>query len=135
MLHGLVDPDASEAAEQALSWLVMAGPMRISTVMPAVLPFLLRLTADPTVPCRDKLFDLVLVAAALSEPVDPDNPWDLAISGPEAEHPERSLCRAAFEANAQWVRRLLTDDRLPAGEPLGEDERATLLRAAGLPPA
>ncbi|MCX4539108.1 hypothetical protein [Streptomyces sp. NBC_01565] len=135
MLHGLVDPDAAEAAERALSWLVLAGPMRISTVMPAVLPFLLRLSADPAVPHRDRLFDLVLVAAALSEPVDPENPWGLALSGPEEEHPERALCRTAFEANAHWVRRLLSDDRLPAGEPLRGDERATLLKAAGLPPA
>ncbi|MFD9407127.1 hypothetical protein ACFWBN_08925 [Streptomyces sp. NPDC059989] len=36
-----------------------------------------------------------------------------------------------FEADAEWVRRLLSDDRLLAGESLREDERATLLRAAG----
>ncbi|MFE9636705.1 hypothetical protein [Streptomyces sp. NPDC006463] len=132
VLYGLVDPEAAEVAGRALRWLVLAGPMRITAAMPAVVPFLLRLAADPAVPHRGKLFDVVLVAAALSEAVDPGNSWDLAISGPEEEHPERALCRAAFEANAAWVRQLLVEDQLPAGEPLHQDERASLLRAAGL---
>ncbi|MEU9713998.1 hypothetical protein [Streptomyces sp. NPDC047976] len=134
LLYGLVDRDAAEAAGRVLGGLVMAGPMRISAAMPAILPYLLRLAADPEVPDRGRHFDLVLVAAALSEPVDPGNPWDLAVSGPEEEHPERALCRTAFQADAAWVRRLLADDRLPEGEPLLQEERDSLLRAAGLGP-
>ncbi|MFE6839088.1 hypothetical protein ACFVFI_30160 [Streptomyces sp. NPDC057705] len=132
VLRGLVDPRAAEEASRALSWLVMSGPLRISTVMPAVVPFLLRLAADPSVPLRGELFDLVLMAAALSEPADPGSPWDLAISGPEEDHPERALCRASFAADAAWVRRLLADEGLPVDSPLSDDERARLLGAAGL---
>ncbi|MFB7958423.1 hypothetical protein [Streptomyces sp. NPDC056045] len=135
LLYGLVDPDAAEVAGQTLSWLVMAGPMHISAAMAAIVPYLLRLAADPEVPHRGKHFDLILVAAALSEPANPGNPRDLAINGPEEEHPERALCRKAFEVNAVWVRRLLADDQLPEGDPLLQEERDSLLRAAGLSPA
>ncbi|MFJ4691913.1 hypothetical protein [Streptomyces sp. NPDC088766] len=106
--------------------------MSISATMPAVVPYLLRLTADPSVPRRNELFGLVLVAAALSAPTDPGNAWDLAVSGPESDHPERALCRAAFAADAAWVRRLLADDELLAGLHLDEGERASLAQAAGL---
>ncbi|MFJ3211840.1 hypothetical protein [Streptomyces flaveolus] len=132
VLRGLLDPDAAEMAERALDWLVMSGPMSISAVMPMVLPYLLRLTADPSIPRRDELFGLVLVAAALSAPTDPDNAWDMAVGGLETDHPERALCRAAFGADAAWVRRLLADDELLAGLHLGEDERVSLVQAAGL---
>jgi hypothetical protein len=132
VLRGLLDPDAAEMAERALDWLVMSGPMAISATMPAVVPYLLRLTADPSIPRRNELFGLVLVAAALSAPTDPDNAWDLAVSGPEKDHPERALCRAAFVADAAWVRRLLADDELLAGLHLDELERASLVQAAGL---
>ncbi|MFH8894366.1 hypothetical protein [Streptomyces sp. NPDC017949] len=132
LLYGLVDPDAAEVAGRTLGWLVMAGPMHISAAMPSILPYLLRLAADPEVPYRGRHFDTVLVAAALSEPVDPGNRRDLAINGPEEEHPERAQCRSAFEANGVWVRRLLADDQLPEGEPLRQDELDSLLGAAGL---
>ncbi|MER6349318.1 hypothetical protein ACWC10_17500 [Streptomyces sp. NPDC001595] len=132
VLRGLLDPDAAEMAERALDWLVMSGPMSISAAMPAVVPYLLRLAADPSVPRRNELFGLVLVAAALSAPTDPDNAWDMAVSGPEKDHPERALCRAAFVADATWVERLLADEELLAGLRLGEDERASLVQAAGL---
>ncbi|WP_229911403.1 hypothetical protein [Streptomyces aurantiogriseus] len=132
ILRGLLDPDAAETAERALDWLVMSGPMSISATMPAVVPYLLRLAADPSVPRRNELFGLVLVAAALSAPTDPDNAWDLAVSGPENDHPERALCRAAFVADAAWVRRLLADDELLASLHLDEDERVSLAQAAGL---
>ncbi|MFF7980990.1 hypothetical protein ACFZDK_17940 [Streptomyces sp. NPDC007901] len=132
VLHGLVDPDAAEMAERALDWLVMSGPMSISATMPAVVPYLLRLAADPSVPRRDELVGLVLVAAALSAPTNPHSSWDLAVSGPEADHPERALCRAAFAADAAWVRRLLADDELLAELELGEGERTALAEAAGL---
>ncbi|MFD8718007.1 hypothetical protein ACFV2H_08300 [Streptomyces sp. NPDC059629] len=132
VLRGLLDPDAAEMAERALDWLVMSGPMSISATMSAVVPYLLRLTADPSVPRRTELFGVVLVAAALSAPTDPGNAWDLAVSGPEEDHPERALCRAAFAADAAWVRRLLADDALLAGLCLDEDDRASLVQAAGL---
>ncbi|MFD3504569.1 hypothetical protein [Streptomyces sp. NPDC058678] len=132
ILRGLLDPDAAEMAERALDWLVMSGPMSMSATMPAVVPYLLRLSADPSTPRRNELFGLVLLAAALSAPTDPDNAWDLAVSGPEIHHPERALCRAVFVADAAWVRRLLADDALLAGLHLGEGERASLAQAAGL---
>ncbi|MFE3166008.1 hypothetical protein [Streptomyces sp. NPDC059224] len=132
VLRGLLDPGAAEMAERALDWLVMSGPMSISATMPAVLPYLLRLAADPSVPRRDEVFGLVLVAAALSAPANPDSAWDPAVSGPEEDHPERALCRAAFVADAAWVRRLLADGGQPAGFHLDEDERASLARVAGL---
>ncbi|MGW7348266.1 hypothetical protein [Streptomyces sp. NPDC054854] len=62
--------------------------MHISGAMPSILPYLLRLAADPEVPYRGRHFDTVLVTAALPQPVDPGNPRDLAINGPEEEHPE-----------------------------------------------
>src|SRR3954468_1982694 len=132
LLRGLLDPDAAEDAERALGWLVMSGPLHISPVMPAVVPYLLRLAADPSVPRRSELFATVLVAAALSEPTDPDNATAVAISGREEDHPERSLCRSAFAANANWVSRILADPSLPAVVELRDYERAYLLKAAGL---
>ncbi|MFI6094885.1 hypothetical protein ACIA8G_04985 [Lentzea sp. NPDC051213] len=132
VLRGLLDPDAAEEAGRVLGWLVMSGPLHMSSVMPVVVPFLLRLAADPSVPRRGELFDLVLLAAALSEPSDPDNAADLTINGREEDHPERSLCRLAFAANANWVNRLLADPSLPAGTELRDYERAYLLKAAGL---
>ncbi|SNX55764.1 hypothetical protein SAMN06272735_0195 [Streptomyces sp. TLI_55] len=132
VLRGLADPDAAEMAERALDWLVMSGPMSISATMPAVVPYLLRLTADPSVPRRNELFGLLLAAAALSAPTDPDSAWDMAVGGPEEDHPERALCRAAFVADAAWVRRLLADDELLAGFHLDDGDRASLVQAAGL---
>ncbi|MEU8654882.1 hypothetical protein [Streptomyces sp. NPDC048737] len=132
VLRGLLDADAAEMAERALDWLVMSGPLSISATMPAVVPYLLRLAADPSTPRRNELFGLLLVAAALSAPARPDGTGGLTVGGPEEEHPERALCRAAFVADAAWVRRLLADGRLPADLQLGDDERASLLQAAGL---
>ncbi|MYS87724.1 hypothetical protein [Embleya scabrispora] len=132
VLRGLLDPEAAEETERALGWVVMSGPLNIGMAMAAVLPFLLRLAADPEVPRRDELFDLVLVAAALSEPTDPDNAWALAIGGREEDHPERALCRAAFVTDAAWVRRLLDDDALLASASLRDDDHASLRAAAGL---
>lgn len=100
--------------------------------MPMVVPFLVRLAADPSVPRRGELFDLVLEAAALSEPTDPGNAAALAFSGREEDHPERSLCRLAFDGNANWVSRLLADPRLSARTELRDCERAYLIKAAGL---
>ncbi len=132
VLRGLLDPDAAEPAERALDWLVMSGPMAISAAMPAVVPYLLRLTADPSVPRRTELLGILLVAAALSAPTDPANAWHMAIGGLEQDHPERARCRAAFAADAAWVRRLLADEELLAGAELGTDDRESLAEAAGL---
>ncbi|MFF7472522.1 hypothetical protein [Streptomyces sp. NPDC008092] len=138
VLRGLLDPDAAEMAERALDWFVMSGPMSISATMPAVVPYLLRLTVDPSVPRRNELLALVLVAAVLSAPTAPTAPTapgnarQLAIGGPEEDHPERALCRAAFVANADRVRQLLADDDLLAGLELDDEDRASLAEAAGL---
>ncbi len=132
VLRGLLDPEAAETAERALDWLVMSGPLSISAVMPAVVPYLLRLAADPSIPRRNELVGLLLVAAALSAPTDPDNAWDLAVSGPEKDHPERAQCRAAFAADAAWVQRLLADDELRADPYLDDEDRASFAQAAGL---
>ncbi|MFI1584503.1 hypothetical protein [Embleya sp. NPDC020630] len=131
MLRGLLDAGAAEEATRALGWVVMSGVLSIGPAMSAVLPFLLRLAADPEVPRRDELFTLVL-AAALSEATDPDNPVDMAIGGPEEDHPERGLCRAAFVTHQSWVRRLLDDDTLLAHGPLHDDERICLHTVAQL---
>lgn len=72
------------------------------------------------------------MAAALCAPADPHSLRDLAVDGPEADHPERALCRAAFAADAAWVRRLPADDRLLAELGLDDGERASLAQAAGL---
>jgi hypothetical protein len=132
VLRGLLDPDAAEEAYRVLGRVVMSGSMYISAVMPAVVPFLLRLAADLTAPRRRELLDLVLVAAALSEPTDPDNAAALAINGREEDHPERALCRSAFVADADRVSRLLADTGLLADVELRDHERAYLLKAAGL---
>lgn len=52
VLRGLLDPDTAREDARLLGWLVMTGPSTISAVMPAVVPFLLRLAADPSVPRR-----------------------------------------------------------------------------------
>ncbi|MFF5145778.1 hypothetical protein ACFY6U_39730 [Streptomyces sp. NPDC013157] len=132
VLRGLLDPDAAESAERALDWVVMSGPMSISAAMPAVVPYLLRLTADPSVPRRTGLLGILLVAAVLSAPTDPGNARHLAIGGLEQDHPERARCRAVFAADAVWVRRLLADEELLAGAGLDADDRESLAEAAGL---
>ncbi|WP_232792564.1 hypothetical protein [Actinacidiphila yeochonensis] len=132
VLRGLLDPDAAEQAESVLGWILLSGPMAISAATPAFVPFLLRLAADPSVPRRGELFGLVLVVAALSEPSDPGNAWSLALSGAEQDHPERRLCRASFAADAALVLGLLADEELSAASSLSEDDRTSLLRAAGL---
>ncbi|MER6538086.1 hypothetical protein ACWDE0_35315 [Streptomyces sp. 900105755] len=132
VLRGLLDPDAAESAERVLVRVVMSGPMSVSAAMPAVVPHLLRLTADPSVPRRAELLVILLVAAALSAPTDPGNAWHLAIGGLEQDHPERARCRAAFAAGAVWVRRLLADEELLAGAGLDADDRQSLADAAGL---
>lgn len=79
----------------------------------------------------------MLVAAALCKSTDLDNAAALVIYGPEEDHPERALCRAAFAANADWVSRLPADTGLSVGAELRDaelrdDERAYLIEAAGL---
>jgi len=45
---------------------------------------------------------------------------------------KRALCRAAFTADAMWVRRLVDDDTLLADVRLSDEERGWLLEAGGL---
>lgn len=131
VLRGLADADAAEEADSVLGSLVMSGPMSISSVMPAVVPFLLRLTADPSVPRRTELLGLLLLAAALSVPTDPGSRWAVA-HGLDEDHPERALCRAAFAADSALVQRLLADEELFASASLDDSDRDSLAAAAGL---
>jgi hypothetical protein len=49
----------------------------------------------------------------------------------EVDH-EAAAIAALVAADAEWVGRLLADKGLPTGAALRDDERAHLLRAAGL---
>ncbi|MFK0173172.1 hypothetical protein ACIQU5_30695 [Streptomyces sp. NPDC090306] len=131
VLRGLADADAAEEADSVLDRLVMSGPMSISAAMPSVVPFLLRLTVDPSVPRRTELLGMLLIAAALSEPVAPGSGWAVA-HGPDEDHPERTLCRAAFAADPVLVRQLLADQELLARASLDDGDRDSLAAAAGL---
>lgn len=124
VLRGLLVPDAAGEAQRLLSFVVLAGPLQHSPAMPAVLPFLLRLAADPLVPHRERLFDVVVLAAVMSKPGGPP-----VMFGPEEE---RAACRAVLAAHSDQVSRLLADPVLTAGSELGEDERADLVTTAGL---
>ncbi|MER5228333.1 hypothetical protein ABT032_50170 [Streptomyces flaveus] len=125
VLRGLLDPGAAPEAQRVLTNVLMDNVFQMSAAMPTALPFLLRLVAEPRVPVRSELLDILLVAAELSRPVDSGDEHAVLIFGCDADHPEREQCRAVFAEHAS----LLT--RLPTGL-ISAADRACLEQAAGL---
>ncbi|MGW6545536.1 hypothetical protein ACWGBH_22200 [Streptomyces massasporeus] len=128
LLRGLLDPAAASEAERVLCNVLMDGVFRLGPAMPAALPFLLRLAADPAVPVRAALVEVLLVVAELSHSVDGGGEQAIRVLGSDRERPERALCRAVFAEHTDLVRGLLDDRTLPGG--FAPDERASLLKAA-----
>ncbi|MER6299269.1 hypothetical protein ABT247_06800 [Kitasatospora sp. NPDC001539] len=128
LLRGLLDEAAGPAALSVLGNVLMNSVLHVSAVMPAVLPFLIRLAAVPDTAVRSGLVDFLVVAAELSSPVDADDERQVLLFGNESDHPEREWCRAAFAAHASALRALLEDETLPDGL-ISMDDRECLLRA------
>ncbi|MEU1543046.1 hypothetical protein ABZ461_34065 [Actinacidiphila glaucinigra] len=63
---------------------------------------------------RSGLPDLVAVAAELAEPVDPEDEHAVRLREPDADQPERALCRAVLAAHAALVPPTMCDDPPPA---------------------
>ncbi|MGP3634423.1 hypothetical protein ACTU45_13805 [Streptomyces sp. 24-1644] len=124
LLHGLLDTASAPEATRVLTNVLMDGVFRLSSAMPAALPFLLRLAAEPQVPARSGLMDLLVVAAELSEPVDADNERAVMLLGRDSDHPERERCRAVFAEYADLLAGL-PDELISAAD------RAALQQAAG----
>ncbi|MEU1520257.1 hypothetical protein ABZ490_50570 [Streptomyces sp. NPDC005811] len=97
----------------------------MNPAMPEVLPFLLRLVADPQVPERLGLLDRLVMVARYSEPIDSGNEAMALWFGSDNDHPEREQCRAVFAQHASVVA------MLPEGL-ISSDSRAKLRQAAGL---
>ncbi|MCX5068390.1 hypothetical protein OOJ91_21350 [Micromonospora lupini] len=116
LFYGLLDQVAAPEAARLLTNVLMSGVFHLSAAMPAALPFLLRLTADPGIPVRSDLLDLVVVTAELSRPVDADNERAVLLLGNDSDHPEREQCRAVFSAHASVLRTLLDDDGLNSAD-------------------
>ncbi|CAL9437406.1 hypothetical protein SUDANB1_02167 [Streptomyces sp. enrichment culture] len=127
LLRGLLDPAAAAEAERVLCNVLMDGVFTLGPAMPAALPFLLRLAADPAVPVRTELVEVLFVVAELSHPVDGGGERAIRFLGSDRDHPERARCRAVFFA--ELVRFLLDDRTLPEGL-IPPEERASLLKAA-----
>ncbi|MEU7752835.1 hypothetical protein AB0B57_18825 [Micromonospora sp. NPDC049101] len=125
LFYGLLDQVAAPEAARVLTNILMGGVFRLSAAMPAALPFLLRLAASPDVSVRSGLFDLVVVTAELSQPVDADNERAVLLLGNDSDHPEREQCRAIFSEHASLLQMLLDDDTLNALD------RAWLQQVAG----
>ncbi|MFI6515653.1 hypothetical protein ACIBF1_08860 [Spirillospora sp. NPDC050679] len=73
LLRGLLDEVAGPEALRVLRNVSVNGVLHISAAMPAILPFLIRLASVPDIALRTSLPDLLVIAAALSSPVDPDD--------------------------------------------------------------
>ncbi|MDX2648880.1 hypothetical protein PV341_36010 [Streptomyces sp. PA03-1a] len=114
VLHALLDESAAPEAARVLTNVLMDGVVRMGAAMAAALPFVIRLAADPEVPVRSALVDLVAVAAGLARPVDPGNERAVLLRGPDGDHPERAQCRAVLDAHGALVRTLPGDDAPPA---------------------
>ncbi|MGC4879583.1 hypothetical protein ACLQ26_25375 [Micromonospora sp. DT43] len=126
LFYGLLDPIAAPEAARVLTNVLMGGVLHLSAAMPAALPFLLRLMADPEIPVRSNLLDLVVATAELSQPVDADNERAVLLLGNDSDHPEREQCRPVFSEHASLLRALLDDDTLDAAD------RAWLQQAVAL---
>ncbi|MEV4545973.1 hypothetical protein [Micromonospora echinaurantiaca] len=116
LFYGLLDQVAAPEAARVLTNVLMGGVFHLSAAVPAALPFLLRLAADPEISVRSDMLDVVVVTAELSQPVDADNERAVLLLGNDSDHPERELCRNAFSAHASLVRRLLHDDTVDAAD-------------------
>lgn len=97
-----------------LTNVLMDGVVRMGAATAAALPFVIRPAADPEVPGRSALADLVAVAAGLARPVHPGNERAVLLRGPDGDHPERAQCRAVLDAHGALVRTLPGDDAPPA---------------------
>lgn len=114
LFHGLLDQVAAPEAARVLTNTLMGGVFHLSAAMPAALPFLLRLAADPDVPVRSELLDLLFVAADLSQPVDAGNERAVLLLGNDSDHPEREQCRVVLSDHASLLYMLLGDEIPPA---------------------
>lgn len=131
MFQCLLHQAAGPEAVRVLGNVLMDSVFRPSAAMPAALPFLIRLAADPGIAVRAGLVDLLVVAADLSQPVDAANERMVLLLGNDGDRPEREQCRAAFIENASVLRILLDDETLPDGL-LSADDRECLQNAAAL---
>ncbi|MEV4428977.1 hypothetical protein AB0K23_27050 [Streptomyces sp. NPDC049602] len=129
LFHCLPDQAAGPEAVAVLGNVLMDDIFHVSAAMPAALPFLIGLAADPDIPTRSDVVDLLALAAHLSAPVDADDERSVLLLGHDDDHPERGRCRAAFREHASALRALLDDTTLPDGF-LSADDREGL-RAAG----
>ncbi|MFB7067927.1 hypothetical protein [Streptomyces sp. NPDC056290] len=125
--HAALLPEPGPEALTVLDNVLMNGVFHMSSVMPAALPFLIRLAAVPGTAVRRDLIDILIVAAELSSPADTES--QVLLVGEERDHPERGACRAAFRTHAAALRALLEDETLPDGL-IGADDRECLLKAA-----
>ncbi|MFI5490672.1 hypothetical protein [Micromonospora echinaurantiaca] len=116
LFYGLLDQVAAPEAARVLTNVLMGGVFHLSAAVPAALPFLLRLAADPEISVRSDMLDVVVVTAELSQPVDADNERAVLLLGNDSDHPERELCRNVFTAHASLVRTLLHDDTVDAAD-------------------
>ncbi|MFV0134936.1 hypothetical protein ACLGIH_17155 [Streptomyces sp. HMX87] len=129
LLRGLLDEEVGPKALPVLGNVLMNSVFHVSAAMPAALPFLIRLAALPDIAVRPGLVDLLVVAAALSPPVDADDERQVLLYGKDCDHPEREGCRDVFAAHASALRALLEDVTLPDGL-ISADDRECLLKAA-----
>ncbi|WP_148086351.1 hypothetical protein [Micromonospora sp. HM5-17] len=114
LFRGLLDPAAAPEAARVLSNTLMSSPFHLSAAMPVALRFLLRLAAEPDIPARSRLLDLLLVVAELSQPVDPEDERAVLLFGADNDHPEREQCRAVLSDHASLLYMLLGDELPPA---------------------
>lgn len=103
-----LDPVAAAEAGHVLTNVLMHSPFAVSAVMPAALPFLMRLAVAPDVTVRSTPVDLVWVTAMFCEPVQADGPGRCFGAAPGDPHLDR--CRAVFAAHPDLVAALLGDD-------------------------
>ncbi|MEU0405144.1 hypothetical protein ABZ318_34025 [Streptomyces sp. NPDC006197] len=131
LLPYLLDEATGTEALRLLDNALLEDVFHVSAAMPAAVPFLLRLAADPhlAIAVRTGLVDLLALAAHLSEPVDADDERSVLMLGLDDDHPERERCRAAFLAHAPALAGLLDDETLPDGLLSAEDREC--LRTAG----
>ncbi|MEU7022261.1 hypothetical protein ABZ990_16575 [Streptomyces sp. NPDC046203] len=133
VLRALLDDTGGPEALRALDCVTMDSPLHIGGAMPAVLPFVIRLAADPGLVVRKGLIELVVFAAMISEPDESDaadtgGGLGEPLGPMDRDRRERAACRAAFAAHAPEVHALLADPGLT--DPLlSADDRAWLLKA------